>query len=295
MEKNTIKLATWNLLWGDYDYKARFEEAAEHLREADIVCLQEVREDNSYHIGIELAKYLNLKVSANVFFSDQSFDTSTSETIRTYLAILSKYETLESGLSELGSGEYGVVAYSILNTEHRPTLVITAHLQWGGEQEYNRLVQAELINNFARKKEAEMIKKYNTNPITILAGDLNTEPTAQTINYLAGKYARNLEDQTYWVDAWSFANPGDEGYTSVPAENQIAYKVGLSHVLEPNMIPARRIDYVFIKGWTYGKPGHALAAKLLGTRSLLGETLASDHYGILVDLWNPASPTPSDD
>jgi endonuclease/exonuclease/phosphatase family metal-dependent hydrolase len=287
MKDNIIKLATWNLLWTDYDYMARLEEASLHLTTADIICLQEVREDDKFHVGVELSKLLNLNISANVPFIDNLSHPAETSEVKTYLVILSKYKTLESGYLDTKLGDYGTIAYTVLDTDHRPTLVITAHLQWRGDREYDRLTQAEAINDFAVKKELEIIEKYNSTPIVVLAGDFNTEPKSQTIAYLTGKYARDNKSQTYWVDSWDFLRKEDSGFTTSPKFNHLAKDIASRHVYDPDLVPSRRIDYIMVKGWAYGNPGHPLGIELLGDVPRGGKPLPSDHYGLIATLWNP--------
>ena len=285
MDSN-LKVATWNILWTDFNFEKRIEEITANLLGVDIICLQEVREDSIFHAGQELAAKLGIKMVSNAHYATSDkpkYDMG----IKINSVILSKYDAIESGVVDTKNGDYGLIAFALLDTPHRPTLVFSAHLDWGGEKEFERLAQVKSINEASQLYLERIKRKYGADPIIVLAGDFNTEPDSQTILYLEGKQATVQENQAQWVDAWGLANPGSEGYTSVPSENELAYKVGQAHVYEPSMIPPRRIDYIFVKGWAYGKPGHTLSAELLGTRSLLGETLGSDHYGILAELWNP--------
>jgi endonuclease/exonuclease/phosphatase family metal-dependent hydrolase len=289
-----LKLATWNILWTDFDFDKRIDEIAANLFGIDIVCLQEVREDSVFHAGEELANKLGLSMVSNSHYAT-SDKPKYEMGVKINSVILSKYPAIESGIVDTKNGDYGLIAFALLDTPYRPTLVFSAHLDWGGEKEFERLAQVKSINEASDLYLERIKRKYGSDPIVVIAGDFNTEPDSQTIAYLRGKQAYVQENQAYWVDAWAAANPGADGYTSVPSENDLAYKVGAAHVFEPSMIPPRRIDYIFVKGWAYGKPGHALSAELLGTRSLLGDTLGSDHYGIVAELWNPAPQKTSDE
>lgn len=286
---NTLKIATWNVLWPDLGFNKRLPEIAANLSDADIICLQEVREYSESHAGEEISKKLDIPVVSSVHYAT-SDNVKYELGIKEYLVILSRYPAIENGVLDTKTGDYGLVAFALLDTPYRPTLVFSVHLEWGGEKEFQRLEQIKEINIFSTSYLKKIKEKYGLSPIVILCGDFNTEPGSQSVMYLSGKQASSANNQAYWIDAWRFANPGLEGYTSAPSENNLAHKIGEAHVYNPSMLPSRRIDYIFVKGWAYGGPGHPMKANLIGSRSLLGETLGSDHYGVLVEIWNPPAP-----
>lgn len=287
MYNSKITIATWNLLWQDFDYLNRVEEASLWLKDADIICLQEVRQDSVNFVGDLLSKKLNLKISAQVPFAESLVDQTEPEPIATYLVILSNYGVLESGSIETPNEDYKFVAYTILDTPHRPTLVFSAHLQWKANREFERFLQVEKIALFAEEKEEEITIKYGVQPIVILAGDLNTVPESKTIQYLSGMEPTSIENQTYWVDSWSFLRKGEEGYTTNPKTNYLASIIAKKHVDNPDLVPGRRIDYILLKGWVYGAAGHPLKINLIGVEPRNNKPLPSDHYGLKLDIWNP--------
>jgi endonuclease/exonuclease/phosphatase family metal-dependent hydrolase len=282
-----IKIATWNLLYANWDIKKRLEEASANLFDMDIVCLQEVRSDNVIHTAEVLAKKLGMQVSSTVKYATSKNPLYGSNT-DVCSAVLSKHKTIESGNIELSVGKNRFVAFSLLDISGTLVLVFSAHLDWGGEKEYERLEQAKSVNKAATFYQEQIIKRYGKEPIIIFAGDFNTLPDSQTIRYLTGKYSPSQDNQAYWVDAWDTSNLSEEnGHTSSTIENPLARRVAGDFVADVEKIPNRRIDYIMIKGWAYGKPGFPISCEVIGKVPLVSDTLASDHFAVAAELWNP--------
>jgi hypothetical protein len=55
----------------------------------------------------------------------------------------------------------------------------------------------------------------------------------------------------------------------------------------PELLPDRRIDYVWTYGWAYGRPGCPVAMQRSFTDTTRYGYPASDHYGLTVDFWVP--------
>ena len=68
MDSN-LKVATWNILWTDFNFEKRIEEITANLLGVDIICLQEVREDSIFHAGQELAAKLGIKMVSNAHYA----------------------------------------------------------------------------------------------------------------------------------------------------------------------------------------------------------------------------------
>ncbi len=285
-----IKIATWNLLYYDWDINSRLDEAAAHLLEADIVCLQEVRGSNLIHAGEALAHKLGMNVASNVKYgtstnSAPNFD----KDVDIYACILSKYPVLESGRIEYDTPGNKAAATVLLDTPQSLLLVISAHLNWGGWNEGERLAQANAINSAVQVYKKRIEETYEKDAIIILAGDFNALPESSTIRYLKGLEHVEKNTPAYWVDAWEVAEErnSEEGYTSSPQENHLAFRVADTFAISPEKIPNRRIDYIFVNGWIYGSAGHIFSCDVIGTTKIVGDTLASDHYGVLATIWNP--------
>ena len=285
-----IKIATWNLLYFDWDIHNRLDEAAAHLLEADVVCLQEVRVSNVIHAGEALAHKLGMNVVSNVKYGQSKNNAPNfDKDVDIYSCIMSKLPVLESGRIEYSDAGNKAAATVLLDTPQSLLLIISAHLDWGGEKEATRLNQVNTINEAVQIYKERIENVYEKDAIIILAGDFNALPESKTVRYMKGLEADKSLNPSYWLDAWEVAEEKNdsEGATSSPRNNHLAHKVAESFVLRPNAIPDRRIDYIFVNGWSYGKAGHVFSCDVIGKDKIVGETLASDHYGLLATIWNP--------
>jgi endonuclease/exonuclease/phosphatase family metal-dependent hydrolase len=115
----------------------------------------------------------------------------------------------------------------------------------------------------------------------ILCGDFNAEPDSDEIRFLSSLTALDGRT-TYFQDAWRVAGDGP-GFTQDWRTNPIADAMN---------IPRKRIDYVFV-GDPFvrrGGAGRVLRAELAFHESRTGP-LASDHFGLVVDVQWPQRPT----
>ena len=153
--------------------------------------------------------------------------------------------------------------------------VINAHLSWGGHRENARLKQLIRINQHAKRAAENAMSVY-------LAGDLNTLPSSMSTAYLRGEYVPESEEEgTYWIDSWDLLRSEEQGTTTSGRgywSKQTAARWGI-HL--PELIPDRRIDYIFTYGWTYGKLGTPLQTGQFANELA---TEISDHKGVWVDI-----------
>jgi endonuclease/exonuclease/phosphatase family metal-dependent hydrolase len=115
----------------------------------------------------------------------------------------------------------------------------------------------------------------------ILCGDFNARPDSDEMRFLAANAVVDGRS-TYYQDAWEVLRPGEPGRTYDPLTNPNAGFL--------NVAP-QRIDYVFV-GDPFMKPGGAgriLDVDLAFHQALTG-ILASDHYGLVVDIRWPDRP-----
>jgi endonuclease/exonuclease/phosphatase family metal-dependent hydrolase len=125
------------------------------------------------------------------------------------------------------------------------------------------------------------------NPLAILTGDFNTLPGSDTNRYLNGLGAGANGGYTFWTEAFALAGNPEEA-TTVSAGNHWAQLTARSVGIEfPEMLPDRRIDYVWTYGWAYGRPGCPVAMQRSFTDTTRYGYPASDHYGLTVDFWTP--------
>lgn len=174
----------------------------------------------------------------------------------------------------------------------RPILVANAHLTHGGQHTFARYMQVVQVNNYADQFVHLLKESVNLEPVVLFGGDLNMLPEADPIRYLKGltipSFLVKLEQAdeisnvygTYWVDAWDYLHPDDPGYTS-KNQGTCAVRTARGVGVDAHKMPARRIDYLFVHGWVYGKPGTPLEMTLLDSN---GETDLSDHHGLVLHL-----------
>ena len=153
--------------------------------------------------------------------------------------------------------------------------VYSAHLQPQRQQAYHRVRQVLFIDDAIRRT----CDPSSSMP-PILCGDFNAEPPSDEIRYLTGNAV--IEGRsTYFQDAWAVTHDGG-GATQDPANDLYA---------ELNL-PPKRIDYVFV-GDPFLRPdgaGRVISTTLAFDERRTG-TLASDHYGLSVDIAWPNGPS----
>jgi endonuclease/exonuclease/phosphatase family metal-dependent hydrolase len=211
-------------------------------------------------------------------------------------AVLSALPVIESGSIVFGTpecpltrGDYAVLAA----TTGQTLIIVSAHLAWGGDKEGTRLAQMTAIDGRVRA----LVSRYeDSSPVAILAGDFNTLPGSDTNRYLAGQGAGTDGGYTFWTEAFAVVGNPEEA-TTVAADNHWARQTARGVGIEfPEMLPNRRIDYVWTYGWAYGRPGCPVAMQRSFTDTTRYGYPASDHYGLTVDLWTPPvlAPVPAE-
>lgn len=282
---DTLNVLTLNMLHKEYMLEDRVQRIAQKIIDLnlDIVVLQEVPCDKHGVSTVleSLTAATGLTVAAfNHHFIHKNYDSGS--------AILSRFPVIEGGKTlapdDEGAHHYDS-AYAVLDTPARPVIVFSIHSAWGGANEVYRERQVVFLDKQAQELETKYSERE---PFTILGGDMNAESENNCIRFLTGKGSLNTSG-TLWVDSWKYLHPSDAGYTVVPA-NKLATKTALEvGILRPELLPSRRIDYLMVRGWVYGKAGCPLTSRLeLQEEDVNGYT-ASDHFGILTTLWNPDS------
>lgn len=281
-----VRVATFNMLFVDEALPARIKEAAEHLKDCDVVLLQEAALYAEGSAAHELAALLGMEVAAMGKTKQRAGRMGVTHH---GTAILSKLPIIsaETVAIDVGSVESMPVAW-LQTRNNRVMLVSTAHWNWGGHLESVRLEQAHTIDTYLTAQVAKFMEGRDESelPITVLGGDFNTLEDCDSIRYLRGKGVVD-GTSTFWVDAWADFHT-EPGYTNVPVENpwgqMIARAAGIHN---PERVPPRRIDYLMVKGWVYGRPGEPLQVELRGRDSVLGYGLPSDHYMVVAFLADP--------
>jgi endonuclease/exonuclease/phosphatase family metal-dependent hydrolase len=270
---DTLRIATWNLLHpAGGELGERLETATEVLRGvgADVICLQESWQGAREHLADELGMVIHAASDGND------------------CAILSKLPYAATDEVELPRhGSQGNAAIVTLRSDSgRLWNIVSAHLAWGGHTEAARHLQAALIEQAAARAE-----ESQPGSVTVLAGDFNCSPSSSTVRYLTGLDAHTDGSSTVWIDTWSYCGRGNgdggvNGATVLPSNPLAAATALLVGIVDPAKLPDRRIDYVMVRGWVYGRPGCPNDVRVFGSE--LAPRYASDHEGIVVDLWDPA-------
>ena len=111
---------------------------------------------------------------------------------------------------------------------------------------------------------------------------MNAWPDSDSVRYLGGRTA--FEPATLWTDAWDRAlDPSDNGATSsgvnpYAIHTALNMRTGPDAVLDATLLPDRRIDYIFSRGWRHGRVFSPTSTRVVR------EPLMSDHYAVVTDL-----------
>lgn len=290
--EDIISVATWNILADHTNLPWRVGRVAEEVSDTDVVLLQEViATPETGSTTAHMIAALSGHQVASVYLETVYHPTGR---MNVGTAILSRFPILESGKVPVpagpgprqGSIEFSYYASAVLEAPSgRPIFVVAVHFPWSGDREHRRLAHAVAVNEYVKETVRE-------ETLTILGGDFNTFPDSDTLRFLTGRHVVD-GNGAFWVDAWSTAGDGSAGYTQDPTAgnpliDRVAKGVGLS---DASLMPARRIDYLLVRGWAYGRAGSPLNARLLGTERSPSGDFPSDHYGVRAELWDaPLAP-----
>jgi endonuclease/exonuclease/phosphatase family metal-dependent hydrolase len=279
----TLRLVTWNIMGppGELDSSrlSRLAGIAKILRDEapDVVCLQEAWDG----AADDLANTLGMRVAARAVVGPSESDGCPASDVLEN-SVLSRWPVLDSFVADLPHDEYGprpAVAAVVSGPGQRPWTVLSVHLSWGAANEGLRLQQARAIEAIGAHAAID------PDAVVVIGGDFNALPDSATLRYLHGLDPDADGGSTQWVDAWDTAGDGP-GITSDPLNihaDATARNVGITR---PDLLPARRIDFVLVRGYAYGRPGCPLEAHLVGDDATA--STPSDHYGISTLLWAPA-------
>ncbi len=255
-----MRIATWNIWHSEWELEKRTSGICDTLKRenCDVVLIQE-------------NTYLGSSTTAEIIAEATGLYATLGSGRDFGVAILTReepscvYSTDVVRHDYKHPGRYMSLTVSINNVKY---YIGSAHLAWGDEAEPYRLKEITEINKHARQHAQE---------VTIIGGDFNAVPDSSTLRHVNG-----LEGPTLWVDAWSTAGTG-MGFTSVGNNRCGAVTAAGRGNYNPIMLPNRRIDYLFIKDWVYGKTGCPTEAHIIG----LPPEENSDHYGVSVELLEP--------
>lgn len=283
-----LHVATWNLMDGrSKSYQARIDEAVEHLHGFDVILLQEASYGNGVDAAAEIASKLGLTVAAasnTMTFRERDVN-HVADGNFSRCAILTRLPVVSGDAVPFISYEGSHFSAAVLIAPSgRPLVAASAHLVWGGKGEYARALQAQEINAWVEEKLEQLNVEGNKDAFAIVGGDFNTTPQSKTVRYMTG--LDDIDgDCTLWVDVWSTVRES-EGYTVLPDNEWAASTAAIVGIANPERLPKRRIDYLFVYGWAYGRPGSPLRAWIVGREKRTG-IMASDHLGVGAILADP--------
>jgi endonuclease/exonuclease/phosphatase family metal-dependent hydrolase len=263
----------------------------EHLA-PDIVCLQEVWRDGT---GSDTAAWIvdHLGVTDWYWrFGGDGFAPRLwpDETVSFGSAILSRWPIDAHAYHRLPviDGRDAVVdsvPWELLYVRTAGLDMFSTHLAPAPTHGLHRQRQVVAIDDHVRAVRGELddlgpIGTQRQAMPAILCGDFNAEPDSDEIRFLRGLTPMG-DRTTFWVDAWREAGSGP-GLTSDPRTNPLAAAMNVT---------TKRIDYVFVGDpfQREGGAGRVLSAALAFDKSLTGR-VASDHYGLVVDIAWPTRP-----
>ena len=183
-------------------------------------------------------------------------------------ALLSRWPILEHANLPLPVDEpheSRAVLHALLDTPKGRLRVFVTHLSWQFHVAHLRARQVRAIDDAVHA----LVGRDELPPI--LMGDFNAEPDSDEIRFLRGLTALGGRG-TYWADCFHIAGqgPGDTYTRANP------YAADLRE-------PARRIDYIFVRGPDKQKRGEPLAARVvLDTPE--DDIWPSDHFGVLAEI-----------
>lgn len=252
--------------------------------DADIVCLQEVWEDER---SPNTAGWLVEQQAAGRWhWCFAGFppppELWPDPSLRVGSAVLSRWPIDEHELLELpphpGPHTYpfDAVQMELLHARTNGIDVFSTHLVAPPRYGWLRTRQVLFLD-----EQVEARRDPQSHLPPIVCGDFNAEPDSDEIRFLCGNAV--LDGRSTWYqEAWRAAGRTDPGVTQ-DARNP-------NYV--PFNLPPKRIDYVFVGDCFLRQPagtGLVRTADLAFHESLTGE-IASDHFGLVVDVGWPERP-----
>lgn len=265
-----LRVLTWNLWWRFGPWEERRPAIAATLArlDADVICLQEVWDDDAVCFAAELAESLGLH---HVYGSRLDLDE-----VRFGNAILSRWPITSHEVLPLpapgDADERRTCVRADIDGPRGALQVYSTHLNWRFDQSHVRQDQVRAIAAFVARSRAE--GTHTTPPI--LCGDFNAAPDSDEVRMLTGR-ATVPEPRLVFHDAWEVAGrPSGSSPTGMTWSNDNPYA-------RLDLEPDRRIDYVFA-GWPKaGGAGHVTDCTVEGLEPVDG-VVPSDHLAVLAEL-----------
>jgi len=263
---DTFRVATFNIATSDLTPE-RMNLVAKDLASVDVALLQETCPMGDTHTAGYLADRLGLTwATADLLpLAEQQCAVLVNPT----------FPVVSNGVIEI-AGERQDAVYADVTINDNVIRFYAAHLPWGGDYVRGRLTALKAIVEHVSRGLAS-----DTPPAGVVLGmDANSLQDSDEIRWLTGKAYIPDFPATYWNDVVDVL--GASAPTSVLAGNPLsaapARAVGIN---DPNLLPSRRIDYIMVHGWPWGKILSPLRAQT-GTHT---HAFSSDHLPVFADLW----------
>ncbi|GEM_PF-636087 len=253
--QDTLKVMTYNLegMKPGTDPETRLFHIIQKLKvlDPDIIGLQEINEllNGANNQGQRIADSLSAHFGVPYHFYQSFTHLSWNNQFREYIGIISKYPVQNQGFLSLVPGVFPrKVVWNYIDTPLGMVNMFNTHLSYNSSTV--RVQQVQQIIAYIIQKETA-----HSGIASILSGDFNDPPTAPTIQLLT-----NTGGDTFYVDSYADANPGDPGYTV------------------PSGAPNTRIDYIFLKN-----TGSLTVfdSRVVMDQPYSGNNYCSDHLGVL--------------
>lgn len=287
MSKNNItsdekfRIGSLNILNNVDKLEERMAALVHHLKHQkfDALALQEVL--GKTETNFDVIGFLQEELGFDYSFTPEAISVSGSPFGGN--SVLSKHKFVESFALHTNiknEPRAGIpTAVGVVNVNGRDIHILSCHFTWGGDNEWVRLRQAEIVDAYAKRVHTE-------DNIILLMGDLNTVPDSSTLRYLYGLQEGTKSNGTLWVDSWKmFGHLGNE-ITSNPDTQWGKDTAAFRKLIFPEIVPQRRIDYLLSYEWCYGRHGSPLSFVRFADKKVDGIEI-SDHYGVGSDIYVP--------
>lgn len=298
-DRATLRVVTWNLWNRDLQVGARIDAVGAVLERADadvVLCQEDIPLGGGDSFARQVAARCGL---LHVFAEDPAAVTDRSglailsrHPLRTTVTLDLPHETdpqREPWVARRRGALLAELDVPAAGTARR-VAVACAHLPWGGRHEGWRTRQLATISaEFDTRYGNEHGRDPGDGVLGVLGMDANAVADGRAVRFLTGKDPYGNQE-AYWTDAWAAARVRHDdgsgaGITSSAANpwaHTTAEDIGIAR---PDLLPERRIDYVFVRGYAHGRRGTPLQAAVLGREPAgSGQVLPSDHYAVLADL-----------
>lgn len=282
-ERNSIRVASYNILHTVENLEVRYSSLKAEIAKLnpDVVGFQESF-DGGFDLLVEHMQSLGFLYFYKSLNCELLYDPAHPKF--TGNSIFSKYPLRNETVVKFPEVTKNIPVYKVpdaLSSEvvlpdGKHFLFLVHHAVWRAENEKYRYWQAEVLNQFT-------VNYSDRGLFAVLLGDFNAFENGYTMKYFKGEAPDRSGDFAYWVDAYTHKGQPVDYVTSSPKLYWAKDTAQRTGIILPEELPERRIDYILLNGWVYGRDGSPLTFGRFGTE-LKGAAEPTDHYGIYSDL-----------